>query len=91
MLEKPQFFNWSLNNLLKTIPDNLEQSRVKILYTFIILPIFKLLIVIPITMNNDQLPQFKLGIILLIGYTILLKLLLMMPIPHLPLSALQLL
>jgi signal transduction histidine kinase/ActR/RegA family two-component response regulator len=27
-------------------------------------------------MNNDQLPQFKLGIILLIGYTILLKLLL---------------
>lgn len=76
MPEKPQFFNWSLKNLLKTIPDNLEQSRVKILYTFLIMYIFKLLIVIPITMNNDQLPQLRLAISLLLGYTILLKLLL---------------
>lgn len=76
MPEKPQFFNWSLKNLLKTIPDNLEQSRVKILYTFLLMYIFKLLIVIPITMNNDQLPQLRLAISLLLGYTILLKLLL---------------
>jgi signal transduction histidine kinase/CheY-like chemotaxis protein len=76
MPEKPQFFNWSLKNLLKTIPDNLEQSRVKILFTFLIMYIFKLLIVIPITMNNDQLPQLRLAISLLLGYTILLKLLL---------------
>jgi len=76
MPEKPQFFNWSLKNLLKTIPDNLEQSRVKILYTFLLMYILKLLIVIPITMNNDQLPQLRLAISLLLGYTILLKLLL---------------
>jgi signal transduction histidine kinase/CheY-like chemotaxis protein len=76
MPEKPEFFNWSLKNLLKTIPDTLEQSRVKILYTFLILSILKLLIVIPITINNNQLPQLRFALILLIGYTFLLKILL---------------
>lgn len=76
MPEKPKFFNWSLKNLLSTIPDPLEQSRVKILYTFLILSILKVLIVIPLAYHSNQLPQLKLAIILLIVYTFLTKLLL---------------
>ncbi len=76
MPEKPKFFNWSLKNLLSTIPDPLEQSRVKILYTFLILSILKVLIVIPLAYHSNQVPQLKLAIILLIVYTFLTKLLL---------------
>jgi len=76
MPEKLKFFNWSLNNLLSTIPDPLEQSRVKILYTFLILSILKVLIVIPLAYHSNQLPQLKLALILLIVYTFLTKLLL---------------
>ena len=76
MPEKPKFFNWSLKNLISTIPDPLEQSRVKILYTFLILSILKVLIVIPLAYHSNQVPQLKLAIILLIVYTFLTKLLL---------------
>lgn len=76
MPEKPKFFNWSLKNLLSTIPDALEQSRVKILYTFLILSILKVLIVIPLAYHSNQLPQLKVAFILLFGYTFLTKLLL---------------
>ncbi|MDP3469415.1 MAG: ATP-binding protein [Daejeonella sp.] len=76
MPEQPNNFNWSLKNLLSTIPDSLEQSRVKILYTFLILSILKVLIVIPIAYQNNQVPQLKLAFILLIGYVLLTKLLL---------------
>ncbi|MCF8454219.1 MAG: response regulator [Pedobacter sp.] len=76
MPENPKFFNWSLKNLLSTIPDPLEQSRVKILYTFLILSILKVLIVIPLAYHSNQLPQLKLALILLILYTFLTKLLL---------------
>jgi len=76
MSEKPEFFNWSLKSLLSTIPDALEQSRVKILFTFLILSILKLLIVIPFTYHNNQFPQVKIAFILLIGYVFLTKLLL---------------
>ncbi len=76
MPEKPNIFNWSLKNLLSTIPDALEQSRVKILYTFLILSVLKVLIVIPITYHNNQLPQLKLAFILLFVYSFLIKLLL---------------
>ncbi|MDP2415038.1 ATP-binding protein [Daejeonella sp.] len=76
MSKKPKFFNWSLKNLLSTIPDPLEQSRIKILYTFLILSILKVLIVIPLAYHSNQLPQLKLALILLIVYTFLTKLLL---------------
>lgn len=76
MPKKPKFFNWSLKNLLSTIPDPLEQSRVKILYTFLILSILKVLIVIPFAYHSKQLPQLKLALILLLAYTFLTKLLL---------------
>lgn len=76
MPEKPKFFNWSLKNLLSTIPDPLEQSRVKILYTFLILSILKVLIVIPLAYHSKQLPQLKIALILLFAYTFLTKLLL---------------
>jgi len=76
MPEKPKFFNWSLKNLLSTISDPLEQSRVKILYTFLILSILKVLIVIPFAYHSKQLPQLKLALILLLAYTFLTKLLL---------------
>ncbi|HQT23242.1 MAG: hypothetical protein B7X86_09920 [Sphingobacteriales bacterium 17-39-43] len=76
MPENPKFFNWSLKNLLSTIPDPLEQSRVKILYTFLILSILKVLIVIPLAYQNNQLPQLKLALILILAYTFLTKLLL---------------
>lgn len=76
MPEKPNFFNWSLKNLLSTIPDPLEQSRVKILFTFLILSILKVLIVIPFAYHGNQLPQLKLALILLVAYTFLTKLLL---------------
>ncbi len=76
MPEKPKFFNWSLKNLLSTIPDPLEQSRVKILFTFLILSILKVLIVIPFAYHSNQLPQLKLALILLLAYTFLTKLLL---------------
>ena len=76
MPEKPKFFNWSLKNLLSTIADPLEQSRVKILFTFLIFSILKVLIVIPLAYQSNQLPQFKIAIVLLIIYTFLTKLLL---------------
>lgn len=76
MSEKPKFFNWSLKNLLSTIADPLEQSRVKILFTFLIFSILKVLIVIPLAYQSNQLPQFKIAIVLLIIYTFLTKLLL---------------
>jgi len=76
MPEKPKFFNWSLKNLLSTIPDPLEQSRVKILYTFLILSILKVLIVIPLAYHNKQFPQLIIALFLLIAYTLLTKLLL---------------
>ena len=76
MPKKPELLNWSLKNLLKTIPDTLEKSRVKILYTFLLLALFKILIVIPITIYNNHLFELKIAIILLITYTFLLKLLL---------------
>lgn len=76
MPEKPLFSNWSLKKLLSTIPDTLEQSRVKILYIFLILSVLKVLVVIPIAYQNDRLPQFKTALIILIAYTILAKLLL---------------
>ncbi len=76
MPKKLKFLNWSLKNLLSTIPDPLEQSRVKILYTFLILSILKVLIVIPLAYHSNQLPQLKIAIILLLAYTFLTKLLL---------------
>jgi len=76
MPEKPKFFNWSLKNLISTIPDPLEQSRVKILYTFLILSILKVLIVIPFAYHNKQFPQLIIALFLLIAYTLLTKLLL---------------
>jgi len=76
MSEKPAIFNWSLKHLLLTIPDTLEQSRVKILYTFLIFSILKLLIVIPIVYHNNQILQLKVFLILLIAYIFLTKLLL---------------
>lgn len=76
MPDKPLFFNWSLKSLLSTIPDSLEQSRVKILYTFLIFSLLKVIIVIPFTYYDDKLPQFRLSIILFLVYTFLTKLLL---------------
>ena len=76
MPQKPEFLNWSLKGLLSTIPDALEQSRVKILFTFLILSILKVLIVIPLAYQSNQIPQLKIALILLIAYTFLTKLLL---------------
>jgi signal transduction histidine kinase len=76
MPEKPKFFNWSLKNLLSTIPDPLDQSRVKILYTFLILSILKVLIVIPLAYHKEQFPQITIALFLLFAYTLLTKLLL---------------
>jgi len=76
MPKKLKFLNWSLKNLLSTIPDPLEQSRVKILYTFLILSILKVLIVIPLAYHNKQFPQFTIALFLLFAYTFLTKLLL---------------
>lgn len=76
MPDKPLFFNWSLKRLLSTIPDSLGQSRVKILFTFLIFSLLKVIIVIPLAYYDDKLPQFRLSIILFIVYTVLTKLLL---------------
>lgn len=76
MPEQPAFFNWSLKKLLLTIPDSLEQSRVKILYTFLIFSLIKVLIIIPIAYQNNQVPQLKITLILLIAYAFMTKLLL---------------
>lgn len=76
MPDKPLFFNWSLKRLLSTIPDTLGQSRVKILFTFLIFSILKVIIVIPLAYYDDKLPQFRLSIALFIVYIVLTKLLL---------------
>lgn len=76
MPEKPSFTNWSLKKLLSTIPDNLEQSRVKILYTFLIFSILKVLVVVPMAYQNDQSNLLKISMIILLVYIALTKLLL---------------
>ena len=76
MSENPAFFNWSLKKLILTIPDTLEQSKVKILFTFLIFSIVKLLIVIPFAYQNGQAPHLQRAVIMLFIYIGLLKLLL---------------
>lgn len=76
MPDKPLFSNLSLSKLLSTIPDTLEQSRVKILYTFLIFSIIKSLVVIPVAYQDNQLPLLKVSLIALLVYIALTKLLL---------------
>lgn len=76
MSKNPLFLNWSLRKLLLTIPDTLEQSKVKILYTFLIFSIIKLFIVIPFTYQNDQVAHLQRALLMLIFYFVLIKLLL---------------
>ena len=76
MSEKLAFNNWSLKKLLSTISDSFEQAKVKILYTFLIFSIVKLIIIIPIIYHNGQVLHLRRAFIMLVIYLILTKLLL---------------
>ncbi|WP_176767699.1 ATP-binding protein [Daejeonella rubra] len=70
-----------------TIPEAFEQSKVKVVYTFLILSIVKLLIIVSIIYENELNIHFKSSIIFLIIYFILYKILLInkkytIPIAH---------
>ncbi|MFA6946021.1 MAG: ATP-binding protein, partial [Pedobacter sp.] len=76
MSEKLTFNNWSLKKLLSTISDSFEQAKVKILYTFLIFSILKLVIIIPIIYHNGQVLHLRRAFIMLVIYLILTKFLL---------------
>jgi len=47
MSKKSLLYNWSLKKILLTIPDSFERTSIKILYTFLVLTIVKILILAP--------------------------------------------
>lgn len=76
MSEKLKFYNWSLKRLLSTISSSFEQAKIKILYTFLIFSVIKLLVIISIVYDNNQEEHLQRAVIMLVVYVILFKLLL---------------
>lgn len=76
MSEKLTFYNWSLKRLLATISGSFEQAKVKILYTFLIFTIAKLVIIIPFVFKNNQEQHLQRSVVMLVVYIVLIKLLL---------------
>lgn len=76
MDSKLPLFNWSLNKLLATEADTFNKSRIKILYTVLIITMIKIFVVLPYAYANDQTFQFWRAFILLIVYGVFFKMLL---------------
>ena len=76
MPEKLTFYNWSLNRLLATISGSFEQAKVKILYTFLIFTIVKLVVIIPFVYVSNQDQHLQRALVMLVVYLVLFKLIL---------------
>lgn len=70
------FSNWSLRKLLLTEPDRFNKSRIKIIYTILLMAILKVLILLPVAYYKHQDFQFGRGLVILLFYGALLKILL---------------
>lgn len=69
-------FNWSLSKLLLTEPDNLKRARISIIFAIILFSLVKLLVALPVGLNNGQNLQVLRGAIFFIVFILLLKILL---------------
>lgn len=70
------FWNWSIKKLLDSESDSFLNAKIKILYTVLLLSILKVVIVIYFSWFYYQNLQLGRGLVLILIYTILLKLLL---------------
>lgn len=73
------FFNWSLRKALATETESFLQSRIRIIYTFLLLSLLKAVIVIGISLANSQSLQTVRALAAFIIYLFLTKLLLYVP------------
>jgi len=79
-MSKPlSFFNWSLSKTLATEPDNFAKARIRIIYTILVFSVLKALIAIGFGAAAAQWLQMTRGIIALIIYLILAKVILYRP------------
>ena len=69
-------FNLSLAKLPLTEPDNLKRVRISIIFAIILLSLVKLLVALPVGLNNGQNLQVLRGAIFFIVFILLLKILL---------------
>lgn len=69
-------FNWSLHKILKTERDSLNKAGIKILFTILIFSVIKTFIVIAVSFRSAQHLQFNRGLVFLLVYIVLLKVLL---------------
>ncbi|MBS1688577.1 MAG: response regulator [Bacteroidetes bacterium] len=79
MSEPLSFFNWSLSKTLATEPDNFAKARIRIIYTILVFSVLKALIAIGFGAAAAQWLQMTRGIIALIIYLILAKVILYRP------------
>jgi signal transduction histidine kinase/CheY-like chemotaxis protein len=70
------FSNWSLRKLLLTEPDRFNKSRIKIIYVILLMAILKIVVLLPVAYYKNQDFQFGRGLLILLVYGGLLKMLL---------------
>jgi signal transduction histidine kinase len=73
------FFNWSLRKALATETESFLQARIRIIYTFLLLALLKAVIVISVSIANQQNLQAFRAIVAFVIYLFLTKLLLYVP------------
>ena len=76
-MEQPlSFYNWSLNKILKTEDSNFNRAGIKILFSILVFTLIKALVVISIASAYGQTLQLQRAVVLLLIYSVLLKVLL---------------
>ncbi|MDA9555785.1 ATP-binding protein [Pelobium sp.] len=76
MEQRLSFWNWSIKKLLAIHPDTFVKAKINIIYTILLLSIFKIVIVLGFTSFYGQSMQLGRAVILMFFYTTLLKLML---------------